>query len=119
MYENRQFAIFSTTELNLINFAEVLETSAETVRLSTDGTKTFVKWEGETIPPSVQALTTLEGPYTYEEMLNILNTPEWTGVIEEPILVRARNEDGTFIGDDPSTPDVNEAWVTPTPVEEV
>ena len=24
--------------------------------------------------------------------------------------VRARNEDGTLKGDDPSTPDVNEAW---------
>jgi len=26
-------------------------------------------------------------------------------------LVRARNADGAFIADDPSTPDVNEAWV--------
>ena len=26
--------------------------------------------------------------------------------------VRARNEDGTLKGDDPSTPDVNEAWDT-------
>lgn len=25
--------------------------------------------------------------------------------------VRARNADGTLKGDDPSTPDVNEAWV--------
>ncbi len=29
-------------------------------------------------------------------------------VAEEP--KRARNEDGTLIGDDPDTPDVNEAW---------
>lgn len=28
-------------------------------------------------------------------------------------LTRARNADGTFIADDPSTPDVDEAWVTP------
>lgn len=26
-------------------------------------------------------------------------------------LVRTRNADGTFIGDNPSTPDVNEAWM--------
>jgi hypothetical protein len=26
-------------------------------------------------------------------------------------LVRARNADGTFMADDPSTPDVDEAWV--------
>ena len=25
--------------------------------------------------------------------------------------VRSRNEDGTLKGDDPSTPDVNEAWI--------
>jgi hypothetical protein len=79
MYESRNFAIFSTTELDKINFSEVLETSAETVRLSVDGTKTFVKWDdGGTIPPSVQALTTLEGIYTYEEILEILSGPEWT-----------------------------------------
>jgi hypothetical protein len=26
-------------------------------------------------------------------------------------MVRARNEDGTFMADDPATPDVNEAWI--------
>jgi hypothetical protein len=83
MYENRQFAIFSTTELNQINFTEVLETSETTVRLSTDGSKTFVKWDRETPPPSVQALTTIEGYYTYEEMLDILSGEEWTAPMEE------------------------------------
>jgi hypothetical protein len=85
MYENRQFAIFSTTELDQINFTEVLETSAETVRLSVDGSLTFVKWDGETPPPSVQALTTIQGYYSYEEMLNILSTPEWTAPMEEMV----------------------------------
>jgi hypothetical protein len=84
MYENRQFAIFSTTELNQIDFTEVLETSADTVRKSTDGSLTFVKWEnGEAVPPSVQVLTTLQGYYTYEEMLDILSGEEWVSVLEE------------------------------------
>ena len=78
MYETRQFAIFSTTELNQIDFAEVLETSAETCRLSTDGTLTFVKWDTEPPPPSVQALTTIQGFYTYEEILEILSGEEWS-----------------------------------------
>jgi hypothetical protein len=82
MYENRQFAIFSTTELNQIDFTEVLETSADTVRLSVDGTKTFVKWDGETPPRSVEALTTLHGYYTYEEILEILSGEEWTSPME-------------------------------------
>jgi len=76
-YLNREFMIFSVLELNKINFNEVLETSIDTVRKSVDELKTFVKWEGNT-PPSVQTLTTSEGPYTYNEMLTILATPEWT-----------------------------------------
>ena len=77
-YENREFMIFNTSELNKINFNEVLETSEETVRKSVDETKTFVKWDGPEIPLSVQSLTTSEGPYTYSEILAILETEEWT-----------------------------------------
>jgi len=69
--------VFNVSELPNINFNEVLETSADTVRKSVDGTKTFVKWDSETIPPSVDALTTKEGPYNYEEITQILSTPEW------------------------------------------
>lgn len=82
-YEGREFMIFNVSELGNINFLEVLETSADTVRKSVDGTKTFVKWEGETIPPSVANLTTKEGPYTYNEILSILSTPEW--VVYDPL----------------------------------
>jgi hypothetical protein len=77
-YENRQYMIFNVSELSNINFSEVLETSSETVRKSVDGSKTFVKWDGENTPPSVEALVTKEGPYTYSEILSILQTPEWT-----------------------------------------
>lgn len=78
MYEQRNFMIFSTSELDKINFNEVLETSCETVRKSIDGTMTFVKWDGEEIPQSVQNLVTKEGPYSYGEMLVILSGSEWT-----------------------------------------
>jgi hypothetical protein len=76
-YETREFMIFNVSELNQIDFTQVHETSQDTVRKSVDETKTFVKWDGE-IPSSVASLTTKEGPYTYEEMLNILATEEWT-----------------------------------------
>ena len=75
-YENRQFMIFNVSELPNIDFKTVLETSEETVRKSVDETKTFVKWDGN-MPECVSNLTTKEGPYTYEEMLTILSTPEW------------------------------------------
>jgi hypothetical protein len=103
MYESRNFIIFSVEEINKIDFNSVLETSPDTLRRSADGTKTFVKWDQaifdptpytiinaetgeeqtivpeEPIPPSfINDLETKEGPYTYEEMLVILNSPEWT-----------------------------------------
>jgi hypothetical protein len=76
-YESREFMIFSVTELSEIDFTQVCETSEDTVRKSVDGTKTFVKWDGVT-PECVANLTTKEGPYTYEEILVILATDEWT-----------------------------------------
>lgn len=81
MYEQRNFTIFNTEELDKINFNEVLETSADTVRNSVDGTKAFVKWEGE-VPPSVQSLTTKSEYYTYQEMLKILRGEDWTSISE-------------------------------------
>jgi hypothetical protein len=77
-YEQRQFMIFNVSELTNIDFSQVLETSIDTVRKSIDETKTFVKWDGDTIPSSVDSLITKEGPYTYQEIIDILNTPEWT-----------------------------------------
>jgi len=74
----RTFVIFNVSEIETIDFTQVLETSADTLRLSVDGTKTFVKWEGETVPTCVDALTTKSPYYSYEEMLAILRTSEWT-----------------------------------------
>jgi len=76
-YDNRRFMIFAVSELGQIDFSQVLETSIDTVRKSVDELKTFVKWDG-VMPECVTNLTTKEGPYTYEEILQILSTPEWT-----------------------------------------
>ena len=76
-FENRKFIIFNVSELNQIDFNQVLETSIDTVRKSVDQTKTFVKWDGA-MPECVNNLTTKEGPYTYDEILTILSTTEWT-----------------------------------------
>lgn len=70
--------IFNVSELPNVDFTQVLETSIDTVRKSVDETKTFVKWDGEAIPSSIDALTTKEGPYTYDQILTILATEEWT-----------------------------------------
>ena len=75
---NKNYVIFDTTETGSIDFTEVLETSIHTLRLSISGSQTFVKYEGDTMPTSVSSLTTKEGPYSHDEILNILTGSEWT-----------------------------------------
>jgi hypothetical protein len=76
------YITIKTDELSLVNFNEVLETSIDTVRLSVDGLQTVLKWEGDE-PSFVSTLSSYEGPYTHEEILAIMATPEWSEPIEE------------------------------------
>jgi hypothetical protein len=76
VYNDRTFMIFNVGELGKIDFSKVLETSIDTVRKSTDN-KTFVKWDGET-PQCVLELTTKEGPFSYQEIIIILNDVVWS-----------------------------------------
>ena len=76
-YPDRRFVIFNVTELNQINFNQVFETDSETVRKSVDETKTFVKYDIP-MPSSVASLTTKSQEYTYDEILQILQSTEWT-----------------------------------------
>jgi hypothetical protein len=70
---SRNYVIIDASEVSSVDFDQVLETSADTLRFSLDGTKTFVKYEGDT--PSF-----LEGKTanTHSEMLEILAGEEWT-----------------------------------------
>ncbi len=75
----RKFVIFDVSELNKINFDEVLEESPSTLRYSLDGTKTFIKWE-DNDPSFLTNLLTKSRIYTLEEISEILLTSEWFDV---------------------------------------
>lgn len=72
----RNYMIFNVSEIDVIDFTQVLQSSAETLRYSADGTKTFVKWDGE-MPTCVKDLLTSEGPYDQKEMADIMNSKDW------------------------------------------
>jgi len=69
----RTYVIIDASEVSSVDFDQVAETSADTLRYSVDGTKTFVKFEGDT--PS---FLIGEPQYTADEILSILSGPEWT-----------------------------------------
>ena len=64
----RTYVIIEASEVSLIDFSKVLETSANTLRYNNDGTKTFVKYTGEQ-PSFLNGKTT----YTESEIKAILN----------------------------------------------
>ena len=66
------YVIIDADEVSSVDFSQVLETSAQTLRFSLDEEQTFVKFKGTT--PSF-----LEGKtqYTHSEMLAIVQTSEW------------------------------------------
>ena len=70
---SRHYVILESDDVSSIDFGDVLETSADTLRYSDTG-RTFVKFEGDT-PSWLEGKTT----HTHAEILSILNNPdgEW------------------------------------------
>ena len=60
-------------EIDSVDFNQVMETEASKVRKSVDGSKFFVKFEGDT-PSFLDGKT----QYTHSEILAILATEEWS-----------------------------------------
>ena len=81
--EDRSYIIFNMSEIDSVDFNQVMEDSQETIRKSIDEQKTFVKWEGAKIPSSLSGLQTKEGPYSHSEMLKIMSTKEWSNPEEK------------------------------------
>lgn len=70
----RKYVILNASEVSNVDFDQVLETSADCLIYNVDGTKTFVKFEGDT--PSFLSGKT---EYDHAEILSILEGPEWAG----------------------------------------
>jgi len=102
-FENRRWLVIPATDVENVNFNQVLEANADSLRYSVDGTKTFVKYEilvveeditdtfveaetGEEVTHTTAAGTYgrptiyTEGmtEYNHAEILALLSTEEWT-----------------------------------------
>jgi hypothetical protein len=70
----RKYVIINADEVSSVDFSQVAETSADTVRYSVDGTQTFVKFDSDTTPSFLDGKT----QYSHSEISTILATDEWT-----------------------------------------
>tara|TARA_Y100001938_G_C8014164_1_gene391655 strand:+ start:66 stop:305 length:240 start_codon:yes stop_codon:yes gene_type:complete len=68
MYTNRRWVIVNKSKLDDVDFSKVLYKSKSTCRLTVDGTKALLKYDGE--QPSELAGET---EYTHAQILEILN----------------------------------------------
>jgi hypothetical protein len=82
MFDDRKYVVVFVNELDQIDFTQVMETSAETVRRSVDGALTFVKYEGE-MPSSIAALTNKSQEFSHEQFLIILSGPDWSAPMDQ------------------------------------
>lgn len=69
----RTYSIINSSDVSSVDFSQVIEGSESDLRYSVDGTKTFVKFEGDT--PS---FLIGEPQYDHAEILNILSGAEWS-----------------------------------------
>ena len=76
------YATISITDLALIDFSQIGETSENTIRKSLDGLQFVIKWDSEPTFISDGTVTPLE-VMTHEQALILMATPEWS----EPIPV--------------------------------
>ena len=75
---NRQYVIINAEDVSTVNFDEVLETSADTLRYNVAGDQTFVKYEGAK-PRCLYGKDTL----SHSAMLTVLQGEAWTETMEE------------------------------------
>ena len=108
MFENRRWLVIPVDKIDDINFNQVLQPNKESLRMSVDGTKTFVKYEVtkveetytvtyEDIETEKEMSSTVEAgtygrpsiyseeytEYNHSEILELLSTEQWTEKIEE------------------------------------
>jgi hypothetical protein len=68
-----KYVIYNMEDASSIDFSKVVETSLDTLRVSVDGTKTLLKFRGET-PVFLEGLQ----EYNYAQILDIMRSEEWT-----------------------------------------
>ena len=111
IFPNRRWLIIPTSITGSIDFNQVIESETTSLRVSVDGTKTFVKYDVNEITESYTntfvmaetneevTVTTNAGiygrpssiysseypEYDYLEMTKLMATPEWTNPIEDII----------------------------------
>jgi hypothetical protein len=80
---NKTYAVINLTDISLIDFSQVAQSSASTVRKSLDNTQFVIKWQEGYEPTFISDGTVIPvGIYTHSECLELMGTDKWSQPIE-------------------------------------
>ena len=83
-HNTRTYAVINLTDVGLIDFSQIGESSVSTIRKSLDNTQFVIKWEEGYIPTFISDGTVVPvAEYDHHAILELMQTAEWS----EPILV--------------------------------
>jgi len=79
MHNTRTYAVINLTDVGLIDFSQVGESSASTIRKSLDDTQFVIKWEDGFTPTFITdgSVVPVE-TYDHHAILELMATEEWT-----------------------------------------
>jgi len=84
MHNTRTYATINLTDVGQIDFSQVGETSANTIRKSLDDTQFVIKWEEGYIPTFITNANVVPiQTYDHHAILELMATAEWS----EPLPV--------------------------------
>lgn len=84
MHKTRTYAVINLTDVGLIDFTQVGETSVSTIRKSLDNTQFVIKWAEGYIPTFITDASVVPvGTYDHHAILELMSTSAWSSPIEE------------------------------------
>jgi len=80
----KTYAIVNLSDIGLIDFSQVAQSSASTIRKSLDNTQFVIKWEDGYTPTFIMDGSVAPvGTYDHHAILELMSTAEWSEPIEE------------------------------------
>jgi len=84
MHNKKTYAVINLTDVGLIDFAQINETSSNTIRKSIDETQFVIKWEEGHIPSFISNSSVVPvAEYDHHAILQLMQSSEWSETIEE------------------------------------
>ena len=83
MHNTKTYAVINLTDIGLIDFSQVAQSSASTIRKSLDNTQFVIKWQEGYEPTFISDGTVIPvGIYDHHAILELMATPAWSEPIE-------------------------------------